>query len=189
MPRAVNWGPLIKRGKKRAHQPSRIESSSYGCIEWKLNPSIFQKLRYVRGRAETDLFATRVTTQLQAYISWRTDHLSQGTNAFQQSWKNLKTYAISPLFPNESSSEKSPERASKPSSSCIQACYPCLLHISIKNQNFVAKVVKLFKKYSRGKSPISPKQIYAVGGMDSIYAVGGMAKWCSGYCYCTASFV
>ena len=34
MPRAVNWGPLVKRGKKRAYQPSRIESSSYGCIDF-----------------------------------------------------------------------------------------------------------------------------------------------------------
>ena len=73
------------------------ESRKKPSSEWKLNPSIFQKLRYVRSPAEIDLFATRVKTRLQAYISWRTDHLSQGTNAFQQSWKNLKAHAFPPF--------------------------------------------------------------------------------------------
>ena len=41
-----------------------------------------------------DLFATRVTTQRQAYFSWRRDHSSQGTDAFLQSWTNLKAYAF-----------------------------------------------------------------------------------------------
>lgn len=27
----INWGSLITRQKKRAYQPSRIQSSSYGC--------------------------------------------------------------------------------------------------------------------------------------------------------------
>ena len=27
----INWGPLITRQKKRAYQPSRIQSNSYGC--------------------------------------------------------------------------------------------------------------------------------------------------------------
>ena len=115
--------------------------------------------------------------------------LESGNKCISTKLEESKGTCISPLFPSGSSSKKSPERASKPSSSCIQAWYPCLLHISIKNQNFVAKVAKLFKKYSRRKSLISPKQIYAVGGMDSIYAVGSMAPWCSGYFYSTASFV
>lgn len=37
-----------------------------------------------------------------------------------------------------------------------------------KKSNFVAKVAKPFKKSNRGKSLISPKQLSAVGGMDSI---------------------
>ena len=65
--------------------------------KWKLNPKIFQKLCCVGGRPEMDLYATRVTTQLHAYFSWRTDHLSQGTDKFQQSWKNLKAYAFPPF--------------------------------------------------------------------------------------------
>ena len=200
VPRTISWGPLVTRGKKGAYQPSRIESSSYGCIDFrrqiktrvnsladgqsgcisihkknggggagkggggtlnqkmnqvckelwelvigngititvecllgklstladevsrkkdsserKLNPRIFQKLCYVRGRPEIDLFATRVTTQLQAYFSWRTDHLSQRTDAFQQSWKNLKTYAFPPFSLVGRVLKKNPERACKPS--------------------------------------------------------------------------
>ena len=38
-----------------------------------------------------------------------------------------------------------------------------------KKSNFFAKVVKPFKKSSRGKSLISPKQPSAVGGVDSIW--------------------
>ena len=53
--------------------------------EWKLNPRVFQKLCYVRRRPEIDLFDTRVKTQLQAYFSWKTDHLSQEIDVFQQS--------------------------------------------------------------------------------------------------------
>ena len=81
---------LLGKPNTLVDKESRKKTSS----KWKLNPSIFQKLRYVRGPAEIDLFATRVTTQLQAYII---HHLSQGTNAFQQSWKNLKAYAFPPF--------------------------------------------------------------------------------------------
>ena len=35
VPRAISWWPLVTRGKKGAYQPSRIESSSYGCIDFR----------------------------------------------------------------------------------------------------------------------------------------------------------
>ena len=102
---------LLGKLSTLADEVSRKKDSS----ERKLNPRIFQKLCYVRGRPEIDLFATRVTTQLQAYFSWRTDHLSQRTDAFQQSWKNLKTYAFPPFSLVGRVLKKNPERACKPS--------------------------------------------------------------------------
>ena len=35
VPRTISWRPLVTRGKKGAYQPSRIESSSYGYIDFR----------------------------------------------------------------------------------------------------------------------------------------------------------
>ena len=43
------------------------------------------------------VFATSVATELQVYFSWRQDHLSQGADAFQQSWKKIKAHAFPPF--------------------------------------------------------------------------------------------
>ena len=90
---AITVEYLPRKLNTLADKESRKKDSS----EWKVNPRIFQKLCYARGCQEIDLFATRLTTQLKAYFSWRTDHLSQGADAFQQSWKNLKGYAFPPF--------------------------------------------------------------------------------------------
>ena len=79
------------------------ESRKKNSSEWKLNPRIFRKPCYGRDRPEIDLFA---------------NHLSQGTNAFQQSWKNLKTYAFPPFSLVGRVLKKIPERASKPFFNC-----------------------------------------------------------------------
>ena len=73
------------------------ESREKDSSKWKLNPKIFQKMFYKRSCPEIDLFATRVTTHLQAYFSWRKGQLSQGIHAFQRSWKNLSAYTFPPF--------------------------------------------------------------------------------------------
>ena len=44
------------------------ESRRKDRSEWKLNPNIFQRLCWKRGRPEIDLFASRVTTQLEGFL-------------------------------------------------------------------------------------------------------------------------
>ena len=84
----------------------------------------------------------------------------------------LKGICISPLFPSGSSSEESPKRASKPSSNCPSMAVTSMVFVPVadlhKKSDFVAEVEKPFKKSSRGKSLISPKQLSAVVGIDSI---------------------
>ena len=79
---------------------------------------------------------------------------------------------ISPIFPSGLSSVKSPERASKPSSNCISMAVTSVVSMTVadvlKKSDFVAKMAKPFKKTSKVKSPISPNQLSAVCGMDSI---------------------
>ena len=65
--------------------------------EWKLNPTTFMKLCQLRGTAEVDLFASRVSHQLPYYTSWKTDPFSPGRDAFQISWAHKFVYAFPPF--------------------------------------------------------------------------------------------
>ena len=58
----------------------------------KLNPTIFMKLRQIRGIPEMDLFALRVSHQLPHYISWKIDPFSQGKDTFKISWAHNFVY-------------------------------------------------------------------------------------------------
>ena len=64
---------------------------------WKLNPTVFQALNHLWGSLPIDLFADRMNTQLQSYISWFPDPFAHGTDAFQISWTNLKGYSFPPF--------------------------------------------------------------------------------------------
>lgn len=65
-------------------------------LDWKLSVAVFQKINAVWGPLEVDLFATRLSTQLDRFFSWRPDPLAEATNAFQQDWGPLKAYANPP---------------------------------------------------------------------------------------------
>ena len=79
---------------------------------------------------------------------------------------------VSPLFPSESSSEISLERASKPSSNYINMAVTSIVSMPVadihKKFDFVSKVAKPFKIFRRGRSLINRKEQSAVGGMASI---------------------
>jgi len=62
--------------------------------EWKLNPTIIQPFPQ---NYQSDLFATRLTTQLKDYISWKPDPGSIHTDAFTINWAPLKGYAFTPF--------------------------------------------------------------------------------------------
>ncbi|CAF0721139.1 unnamed protein product [Didymodactylos carnosus] len=60
----------------------------------KLDKQIFHSLNKLFGPLETDLFAGRLNTELQKYLSWKPDPYAHAVDAFQLSWKKLKGYAF-----------------------------------------------------------------------------------------------
>ena len=64
--------------------------------DWKLNPSIFRKIRGHFPDLSIDLFASRLTFQLPRFFSWRPDPLAEATDAFLQDWRGQKVFANPP---------------------------------------------------------------------------------------------
>lgn len=66
--------------------------------DWSLNPGIFQGIQERWGPLEVDMFASRLTTQLERFFSWRPDPEAEALDAFNQDWTNLqgKGYANPP---------------------------------------------------------------------------------------------
>ena len=77
-----------------ADQESRARPDS---SEWKLNPAVFQQLMSRLSPCQIDLFASRLTTQLPLYYSWKPDPNSVATNALDQSWSKVRAYAFPPF--------------------------------------------------------------------------------------------
>ena len=61
--------------------------------EWKLNPKIFRTLCEQLGHPDVDLFASRVSHQLQTYMSRKQDPLCVAVEAFKQNWIQYFPYA------------------------------------------------------------------------------------------------
>ncbi|XP_065890962.1 uncharacterized protein [Dysidea avara] len=64
--------------------------------DWKLHPKLFQEINQKWGPLQVDLFASRLSTQLSRYFSWRPDPLAEATNAFSQRWETFKGFANPP---------------------------------------------------------------------------------------------
>ena len=64
--------------------------------DWKLCPRVFQSINNKFGPLEVDLFASRLTTQLPTFVSWRPDPEALSTDAFTLTWTNMKAYANPP---------------------------------------------------------------------------------------------
>ena len=66
--------------------------------DWKLNPEVFNQINRRLGPLAVDLFASRLTTQLPRFFSWRPDPEAEALNAFSQQWDGLggKAYANPP---------------------------------------------------------------------------------------------
>ena len=65
--------------------------------EWKLNPLIFKKIWKVFWTPDVDLFASRISQQVPAYIAWKPGPFSKEMDVFQLSWRSLKKYVFSPF--------------------------------------------------------------------------------------------
>ena len=64
--------------------------------DWKLCPQTFHQIYQTLGPLEVDLFASRLSTQLTNYVSWRPDPLAMATDAFSIDWSQMRGYANPP---------------------------------------------------------------------------------------------
>ena len=58
--------------------------------DWMLNTKVFQAIQRQMGPLSVDLFASRPTTQLPNFFSWRPDPEAKACNAFFQDWRNIQ---------------------------------------------------------------------------------------------------
>ena len=67
-------------------------------LDWMLCPKVFQKINRQLGPLEVDLhvFASRLSTQLLTFVSWRLDLEAMAADAFTISWTDLRAYANPP---------------------------------------------------------------------------------------------
>ena len=79
---------------EQADRESRIFLDS---SDWKLNPAIFNLIYRRWGPLNIDLFASRLTFQLDQYVSWRPDPSAVHTDAFTLDWATFRGYAFSPF--------------------------------------------------------------------------------------------
>ena len=64
--------------------------------DWKLCPTVFQKIQRILGPLDVDLFASRLTHQLPQYASWRPDPTAIATDAFTLDWTAFRAFANPP---------------------------------------------------------------------------------------------
>ena len=63
---------------------------------WRLDPTMFQKLNAEWGPLTTDLFADRLNAQTRTFYSWKPDPAAAGTDAFLTAW-GKECYAFPPF--------------------------------------------------------------------------------------------
>ena len=85
--------------KKHADKESRRKTDS---SEWKLAPSLFQRLCVKMGKSLIDLFASRVSQQFPTYVAWRRDpysdkYIHAATSTFSITWKKEFHYTFPPF--------------------------------------------------------------------------------------------
>ena len=129
--------------------------------EWKLNPVVFQNLCKSWWTPDIDLFASRVSHQVPAYVSWKLDPYSKGRDAFQMRWTHTKGYAFPPfsligrvlhkvLFDQATLILITPAWQT-------QSWYPQLLRLSIRNPLILPKVPDLLQGPNKEPHPLITK--------------------------------
>ena len=63
--------------------------------DWQLNPKLVEMVQQRFGPLEIDLFASRISTQLPCFFSWRPDLEAEAIDAFNQFWRG-NNYANPP---------------------------------------------------------------------------------------------
>ena len=99
------WEWSLSRGcfLVATHVPGRLNSVAdmlsrtvVDRSDWRLHPSVFQRLDKLWGPLEIDLFASWATAQLPRFFSWKPDPNAEAVDAFLQVWSGIRSYANPP---------------------------------------------------------------------------------------------
>ena len=125
-----------------AHIPGKhnIEADKFSRkannnTEWQLNPKIFIEVTNKFGYPEIDLFATRINTQLQNYVSWSCEPEAKAVDSFLTDWGKQFSY----IFPPFSLLGKVTSKVWRDKAHCIviipkwttQCWYPVIMEMAI----------------------------------------------------------
>ena len=94
-PQYPHRGSVSTRGTKYPSWPAiRLLLDPH---DWKLDPLLFAELNQVWDPLEVDLFASRLSTQLPRFYSWRPDPCSEAMDTLSQDWSKVRGYAFPPF--------------------------------------------------------------------------------------------
>ena len=77
------------RHPQEAHGHYRRVGPILNHWDRKVDPQVFNKINKHLGPLQVALFASRVSTQLEIFCSWRLDPIAWGMDAFLQAWGKL----------------------------------------------------------------------------------------------------
>ena len=141
--------------------------------DWMLCPQIFDKINTLLGPLQVDLFASRLTHQLQNYVSWRPDPEAMATDAFTLDWTQFQGYANPPW--NLIGRVLSHVRNQKAQVTLVapiwrsQIWYPTLLEMAIQIPLHLPNTPSLIMPTHRVNEPdiIPPLAAWVISGIDS----------------------
>ena len=82
---------------KHNNEADKLFFKSNNNTECQLNPKIFIEVANKFGNPEIDLFATRINTQLQNYVSWFCESEAKAVDAFLTDWGKQFSYIFPPF--------------------------------------------------------------------------------------------
>lgn len=81
-----------------AENDADYESRNYSDnVEWMLDKNVAQNIMSLWDKPEIDMFASRLSKQLDRYVSWRADPDAEFVDAFTVNWENIYFYAFPPF--------------------------------------------------------------------------------------------
>lgn len=75
----------------------RLSRQFDDSLEWKLDSGVFKRICSKFGTPDIDLFASRLNTQLDRYVSWKPDPGAEATDALSFLWTPHFFYAFPPF--------------------------------------------------------------------------------------------
>ena len=138
-----------------------------------LCPQIFRKICSLTGPLQVDLFASRLTHQLQQYASWRPDPEAMAVDAFTLDWTQFKGYANPPW--NLVGRVLAQVRNQKAELVLVapvwksQVWYPTLLEMLIREPLLLPNIPDLIQPTHRVNNPVITPRLAAwvISGVDS----------------------